>query len=79
MLAKNKSGWKLMEYIDIKEEDIECYKNVTGGYAILKVLTSMLLTITVNFVSGNCFPYRPYIVLFIIFNLLFIPSTKPLL
>ena len=23
MLAKNKSGWKLIEYIDIKEDDIE--------------------------------------------------------
>lgn len=37
MLAKNKSGWKLIEYIDIQEEDIDCYENVTGAYAILKV------------------------------------------
>lgn len=37
MLAKNKSGWKLLEYIDIREEDIEKYPNVTGAYAILKV------------------------------------------
>ncbi|MDY5575869.1 MAG: NUDIX hydrolase [Lachnospiraceae bacterium] len=37
MLAKNKSGWKLIEYIDIKEEDIQQYQNVTGAYAILKV------------------------------------------
>lgn len=37
MLAKNKSGWKLLEYIDIKEEDIEKYPNVTGAYAILKI------------------------------------------
>lgn len=37
MLAKNKSGWKLMEYINIKEEDIEEYPNVTGAYAILKI------------------------------------------
>ena len=37
MLAKNKSGWKLLEYIDIKEDDIEQYHNVTGAYAILKI------------------------------------------
>lgn len=37
MLAKNKSGWKLIEYIDIKEDDIELYHNVTGAYAILKI------------------------------------------
>lgn len=37
MLAKNKSSWKLLEYVDIKEKDIEKYSNVTGAYAILKV------------------------------------------
>lgn len=37
MLAKNKSGWKLIEYIDIQEEDIDRYENVTGAYAILRV------------------------------------------
>ncbi len=37
MLAKNKSGWKLIEYIDIQEEDIEQYQNVTGAYAILRI------------------------------------------
>lgn len=37
MLAKNKSGWKLIEYIDVKEDDIQQYQNVTGAYAILKV------------------------------------------
>ena len=37
MLAKNKSGWELIEYIDIKEEEICHYENVTGAYAILKV------------------------------------------
>lgn len=35
MLAKNKSGWKLLEYLDVNESDIEKYKNVTGSYAIL--------------------------------------------
>lgn len=32
-----------------------------------------------SFASNNCFLQRPYIVRFIIFNLLFVPSTKPLL
>ena len=35
MLAKNKSGWKLLEYIDIDESDIYKYNNLTGAYAIL--------------------------------------------
>lgn len=38
MIATNKSGWKLIEYIDIPEEDIDRYQNVTGAYAILKVI-----------------------------------------
>ena len=33
MLAKNKSGWTLLEYIDIEEKDIERYENVTGAYS----------------------------------------------
>lgn len=37
MLAKNKSGWTLLEYIDIEEKDIDKYENVTGAYAILKI------------------------------------------
>ena len=38
-----------------------------------------LLPIYLNFASSNCLLQRPYIVLFIIFNLLLVPSTKPLL
>lgn len=37
VLAKNKSGWKVIEYIDIPEDDISQYQNVTGAYAILKI------------------------------------------
>ena len=37
MLAKNKSGWTLLEYIDIEEKDITKYENVTGAYAILRI------------------------------------------
>ena len=35
MLAKNKSGWKLLEYLDVNESDICKYPNITGSYAIL--------------------------------------------
>ena len=37
MLAKNKSGWKLIEYINIAEDNINQYQNVTGAYAILRI------------------------------------------
>lgn len=39
----------------------------------------LLLFVYLNFASSNCLPQRPYIDLFIIFNLLLVPSTKPLL
>lgn len=35
MLAKNKSGWTLLEHLDIKEEEIAEYENVTGAFAIV--------------------------------------------
>ena len=37
MLAKNKIGWTLVEYINIKEDDIAKYRDVTGAYAIVRV------------------------------------------
>ena len=37
MLAKNKSGWIVHEYLDISESDLVKYKNVTGSYAIIRV------------------------------------------
>ena len=37
MLAKNKSGWILLEHLDIKEEEIGNYENVTGAFAIVTV------------------------------------------
>lgn len=37
MLAKNKSGWSLLKYLDITEDDICKYKNVTGSYVVLIV------------------------------------------
>ena len=37
VIAKNRSGWILQEYISILEEEISAYPNVTGSYAIVKV------------------------------------------
>jgi len=37
MLARNKSGRTLLEYINIEENKINNYENVTGAFAILKV------------------------------------------
>lgn len=37
MLAKNKNGYELLEYIPIKEEEISNYQNVTGAGVIVKV------------------------------------------
>ena len=37
MIAKNKSGWSLIEYFNIREDDIEKYENITGAYAIIRV------------------------------------------
>ena len=41
MLAVNKSGWMLLEYLKIEEKDIWKY-NVTGAFAIVKVGDSYL-------------------------------------
>ena len=43
MLAKNKSGWKLLEFISIAESDICRYENVTGAYAIIVVSDKFLV------------------------------------
>lgn len=43
VLAENKSGWKLLEYLDIKEIDIDKYINVTGAFAILKIKDKYVL------------------------------------
>lgn len=37
MLAKNKSGWILLEHLDITEEEIVNYEKVTGAFAIVTV------------------------------------------
>lgn len=43
MLAKNKSGWTLLEYLDISENEIENYANVTGAFAIVTVKGKYLI------------------------------------
>ena len=35
ILARNRSGWSLLEYIDIEEAEIDQYDRVTGAYAIV--------------------------------------------
>lgn len=37
VIAKNRSGWLLHEYICVPEEEITEYPNVTGSYAIVKI------------------------------------------
>ena len=37
MIAKNKSGWILLEYFKITEDEIERFDNVTGAFAIINV------------------------------------------
>ncbi len=43
MLATNKSGWMLQEYLRIKENEICKYKNVTGAFAIVNINGKFLL------------------------------------
>lgn len=43
MIAKNKSGWVLHEYIKIAENEISEYPNVTGAYAIVKIHDKYLI------------------------------------
>ena len=42
MLAENKNGWKLLEYLNVNEQDITKY-NVTGSYAILVISKKFLI------------------------------------
>lgn len=37
ILAKNKSGWELQEHIDLSENDLSQYSNVTGAFAVITV------------------------------------------
>ena len=43
MIAKNRSGWILHEYVDIEEDAINDFPNVTGAYAIIKVRDNYLI------------------------------------
>lgn len=51
-----------------------------NGYRFFRNYPLLLLyPMYLNFASSNCLPHLPYIVRFIIFNLLLVPSTNPLL
>lgn len=43
MLAQNKSGWKLLEHLNVSEERISEYENVSGAFAIIKVGGNFLI------------------------------------
>ena len=58
--------------------------SLNGSYGIFSRLFRnypllLLYPMYLNFASSNCLPHLPYIVRFIIFNLLLVPSTNPLL
>ena len=37
MLAHNKSGWTLLEYLKVNEDQMGDYDNVTGSFAVISV------------------------------------------
>ena len=43
MLAQNKSGWTLLEYLKIEENEITNYDHVTGAFAVLNVKGKYLI------------------------------------
>lgn len=43
IIVRNRSGWELLEYIDIAEKDVGRYENVTGSYAIIRVNGLLLI------------------------------------
>ena len=43
MLAQNKSGWKLLEYLKVSEEEIGNYNPVTGAFAVISVKGKYLI------------------------------------
>ena len=43
MLAQNKSGWTLLEYLKINEEEIGNYNPVTGAFAVISVKGKYLI------------------------------------
>ena len=43
MIAQNKSGWILLEYLKIKEDEISCFDRVTGAFAIINVKGKYLI------------------------------------
>lgn len=46
MLAKNKFGWTLLEYLNIDEDEISNFDNVTGAFAVINVNGKYLIGYT---------------------------------
>ena len=62
------------EYTTMLTAIIDLLDGLFRNYPLL-----LLYPMYLNFASSNCLPHLPYIVRFIIFNLLLVPSTNPLL
>lgn len=43
MLAENKSGWKMIDFFRVSEDELENYSPVTGAYAIIKYKDKFVL------------------------------------
>lgn len=43
MIAQNKNGWILLEYLKIKEDEISCFDRVTGAFAVINVKGKYLI------------------------------------
>ena len=46
VLAKNKFGWTLLEYLNIDEDEISNFDNVTGAFAVINVNGKYLIGYT---------------------------------
>ena len=80
------SGYTVASYMTNEDLPEEVKKQKNGNYGIFQAFgffrnypLLLLYPMYLNFASSNCLPHLPYIVRFIIFNLLLVPSTNPLL
>ena len=81
-LNSSKTNWfrfTSMLASQIINDEVKNLTDYTGTLWFFRNYPFLLLLVYLNFASNNCFLQCPYIVRFIIFNRLFVPSTKPLL
>lgn len=65
---------RMDRYTILADRTLDILTGLFRNYPLL-----LLYPMYLNFASSNCLPHLPYIVRFIIFNLLLVPSTNPLL